>query len=156
MTSDYHFRMSRIDVSRIPDTKTQFCLKRLKGEDADHSITTVIRVDEVSYYKLSDEDNEDCEDHKRDIVFHNAIILGTGFHFGKKGEYPVELKFTNVDDHKLSVILRICKVGVPVKATGCFLLNLNAKPVEMTILNPVVSELDAEKVSFYKWVSERD
>ena len=77
-------------------------------------------------------------------------------HFEKRNEYPVELIFANVNDHELWEILQVCKIGMPVKVTGGFLLSVNCNPVEMTILNPVVYELDEEKVNFYKWVSEQD
>ena len=156
MTSDYHFRMSRIDVSRIPDTKTQFCLKRLNGNDPDHSITTVFRIDKISHYQLPDEEIEHGEGYDKDIGIHNVKIIGTGFQFGKRDEYPVELIFSEVNDYELWEILHVCKVGMPVKVTGGFLLDMKSEPVRMTILNPAVYELDEEKVSFYKWVSERD
>lgn len=140
------------DDSRI----TELCMGRLKGLDSDHSITTVVRIENIHHHLLHEDDSYFTSCNRQEIgTIHAIRISGKGLHFDQQSEYPVEITNNTVNDYELWENLRICKAGTSVKVSGCFLMKVTCCPPEMMIMNAEFLELPEEKRQFYQWISHR-
>jgi len=60
---------------------TEMCVKRLKGHDPDHMITTVIKVEQINHYLLHEDDRYFDGNANEIGLVHSVKVIGKGLHF---------------------------------------------------------------------------